>query len=83
MMTARSLAFKVAIFLAANPDECLTTQDIKDKFGCKHVNAVCKGLDISRKYGYLQVKVIDGHISGPGGGYMWSAGPTLLKLIGK
>jgi hypothetical protein len=83
MMTARSLAFKVAIFLAANPDECLTTQDIKSKFGCKTANAVAKGLDISRRYGYLKVEIIDGHASGPGGGYMWSAGPTLLKLIGK
>jgi DNA-binding IscR family transcriptional regulator len=79
---ARSLAFHLAIFFAANPDECLTSNDIRQKWGCSR-NSLSKGLEISRKYGYLKVEVIDGHVSGPGGGYMWSAGPTLLKLIGK
>lgn len=67
-----SLAFKVCLFLALNPDEALSMRDTEIKFGSS--NARCT-LRAAIKAGYLRY-----WRDGQNG--MVCAGPALFKLMG-
>jgi hypothetical protein len=69
---------RLCIFFAANPDEELTTQDIKDKFGLNNINRVRETLALMDKAGLVKRERLSNHASAP---HIVRPGPELLRGI--
>jgi len=73
-----SLAFRVSLFFAANPDEELNTDDVVVKFGVQ-IGSVYSSLSP-----YVHSGVLERTLNGPGRGKMavYRAGMELLQAVG-
>jgi pantoate kinase len=82
-MNVNSLSFRVCIYFASNPGEWLSTHDIKEKFDVCNVDQVRHALKVVKRHGMVATDLRNGTKNGPGCGFLWSAGPALLKMLGQ
>mgnify|MGYP003508504269 CR=1 FL=1 len=76
-----SLAFKVVLYFARNPDEELTSADIAAKFTDNSVKDVSGRLRKYRAGGILNCVESDQRTRTGARALTWSAGPELLDMI--
>lgn len=79
-MSIRSLPFRVCVYFACAPDEELTSADIMQKFDMLELRHVNQQLRAVSDAGYLARKQVE---KGPGSYIIYSAGPLLLRMLGR
>lgn len=80
-MNATSLGFKVCVFLAASPDEALSTRDVVAKFDVVDQQKIAARLAAHIREGWIAcARGTRGHKARLN---VYSAGPELLKFIGR
>lgn len=76
------LHHKVLIWFAANPDEWLTIQDIKDKWGGT-IDTINSGLRYACDAGLLKKTRHPDDTSANGRRTRYEAGPAILQVLGR
>lgn len=72
-----SMSFRLCVYFARNPDEELSTQDIRAKFGIRGLR-ICEQL---RKA--VANRLLELAEERAGKAYVYRAGPALLEMIGE
>jgi hypothetical protein len=75
-MSPLTLRERVLLYFARNPDECLTSRDIAQKFDCRDVKAAGRALRYAVEQGLLCREWQTRQLA------VYSAGPVLRQEVG-
>lgn len=82
LLTLGGIPFRMCLMFAMNPDETLQTGDVALKYGIAF-HSVPSTLSTAARDGWLTKVAPSASQRRHGGQSVYSAGPELLKLIGK